>query len=103
MLLTVDANAICERVIGTLRRECLDFVMPLNQRHLYGILKEWVAHYNEGRPHMSLGPAIPSQPPVSMLVTHHQHQRQLPPDCRVVVKPILGGLHHEYRLKRRAA
>jgi transposase InsO family protein len=100
---TPVANAICERVIGTLRRECLDFVIPLSQRHLYGILKEWAAHYNEGRPHMSLGPAIPSQPPVSRLVTHHQHQRQLPPDCRVVVKPILGGLHHEYRLKRKAA
>jgi transposase InsO family protein len=100
---TPVANAICERVIGTLRRECLDFVIPLNQRHLYGLLKEWVAHYNAGRPHMSLGPGIPSQPPVSRLVTPHQHRRQLPPDCRVIVTPILGGLHHEYRLERRAA
>jgi len=100
---TPVANAICERVIGTLRRECLDFVIPLNQRHLYGLLKEWVAHYNAGRPHMSLGPGIPSQPPVSRLVTPHQHRRQLPPDCHVIVTPILGGLHHEYRLERRAA
>jgi putative transposase len=53
------ANAICERVIGTLRRECLDFVILLNERHLYGILKEWAAHYNQDRPHMSLGPGIP--------------------------------------------
>jgi transposase InsO family protein len=60
---TPVANTICERVIGTLRRECLDFVIPLNQRHLYGILKEWVAHYNEGRPHMSLGPGIPQPRP----------------------------------------
>ena len=43
MLLTVDANAICERSIGTLRRECLDCVIPLNDRYLYRILKEWVA------------------------------------------------------------
>ena len=56
---TPVANAICERVLGTVRRECLDFVIPLNERHLYGILKEWVTHYNEGRPHMSLGPGMP--------------------------------------------
>jgi len=57
---TPVANSICERVIGTLRRECLDFVIPLDEKHLYGILKEWVAHYNEGRSHMSLGPGIHS-------------------------------------------
>ena len=56
---TPVANAICERLIGTLRRECLDFVIPLNDRHLYGILQEWVTHYNEGRPHMSLGSGMP--------------------------------------------
>ena len=56
---TPVVNAICERVIGTMRRECLDFVIPLNERHLYGILKEWVTHDNEGRSHMPLGPGIP--------------------------------------------
>jgi transposase InsO family protein len=56
---TPMANSICERVIGTLRRDCLDFVIPLNERHLYHILNEWVSHYNEGRPHMSLGPVLP--------------------------------------------
>ena len=65
---TPVANAICERVIGTMRRECLDFVIPLNETHLYGILKEWVAHYNEGRPHMSLGPGIPR--PIRTLPCH---------------------------------
>jgi hypothetical protein len=64
---TSVANAICERVIGTLRRECLDFVIPLNERHLYGILKEWLQHYNESRPHMSLGPGIPSSSAASPL------------------------------------
>src|SRR5215831_9006383 len=39
---TPQANALCERLIGTLRRECLDFVMPLTENHLYRILKEWV-------------------------------------------------------------
>ena len=50
------ANAICERVIGTIRRECLDWMIPLSERHLRSILKSWVEHYNRGRPHSSLGP-----------------------------------------------
>jgi transposase InsO family protein len=45
------ANAICERVIGTIRRECLDWLIPLSESHLRSILKEWVAHYNGARPH----------------------------------------------------
>lgn len=53
------ANAYCERLRGTIRRECLDYVIPLNDRHLRAILREWVAHYNQGRPHASLGPGVP--------------------------------------------
>src|SRR5262249_45908543 len=53
------ANAFCERLIGTVRRECLDFMIPRNERHLRQILREWAAHYNDGRPHSSLGPGIP--------------------------------------------
>ena len=41
-----QANAFCERLIGTVRRECLDFLIPLNERHLRSFLKEWVTHYN---------------------------------------------------------
>ena len=96
------ANAICERLIGTLRRECLDFVIPLNERHLYGILKEWVTHYNEGRPHMSLGPGIPQ--PIHTLPVALQAQRHgLPSGQGVVSRPILNGLHHDYRCEKRAA
>jgi putative transposase len=54
-----QANAFCERPVGTIRRECLDFLIPLNERHLRRILEEWVAHYNKGRPHSSSGPGIP--------------------------------------------
>ncbi len=50
------ANAICERVIGTIRRECLDWVIPLSEAHTRLVLKEWVTHYNRGRPHSMLGP-----------------------------------------------
>jgi transposase InsO family protein len=53
------ANAICERVIGTIRRECLDCLIPVSELHLRAILKEWVAHYNGARPHMALGPGVP--------------------------------------------
>ena len=56
------ANAICERVIGTIRRECLDWVIPLSEAHLRLILKWWVSHYNRGRPHMSLAPGVPDPP-----------------------------------------
>jgi transposase InsO family protein len=54
-----QANAFCERLIGTIRRECLNFLIPLSERHLRTILKEWVRQYNQGRPHFSLGPGIP--------------------------------------------
>jgi putative transposase len=61
------ANAICERVIGTIRRECLDWLIPLSEAHLRFTLKTWIAHYNGGRPHMALGPGVPD-PPVSTIV-----------------------------------
>jgi transposase InsO family protein len=56
-----QANAFCERLIGTIRRECLDFMIPLNEKHLRRLLSEWVRHYNTGRPHSSLGPGIPAE------------------------------------------
>src|SRR5580658_9340409 len=50
-----QANAFCERLIGTIRRMCLDFLIPLGEKHLRRMLKEWIPHYNQGRPHSSLG------------------------------------------------
>jgi len=91
-----QANAYCERLIGTARRECLDWVIPLNERHLRRVLAEWAPHYNRGRPHASLGPGIPE--PASFIAARLP-DRQLPRAHRVVAKPILGGLHHEYRLE----
>ena len=49
-----QANSVCERLGGSLRRECLDFLMPINERHLNRTVKEWGMHYNRGRPHSSL-------------------------------------------------
>jgi putative transposase len=97
-----QANTLCERLIGTLRRECLDFMIPLSEHHLRYILKEWVPHYNTGRPHMAFGPGIP-QPLPPLPVPRQTHRHRLPAHLHVVAHPILGGLHHEYRLEARAA
>jgi putative transposase len=94
-----QANAFCERLIGTIRRECLDHVIVWNERHVRRILKEWVTHYNGGRPHSSLGPGIPDQR-IEVAECRHQH---LPGHRRVVARAILGGLHHEYGWEKLAA
>jgi putative transposase len=95
-----QANAFCERLIGTARRESLDHFIALNERHLRKILAEWVCHYNRGRPHASLGPGIPERP---ALTVPRSAGHQLPHGHRVAAKPILGGLHHEYWLEPVAA
>lgn len=77
-------NPFCERVIGTLRRECLDHMIILNEKHLYDILHEYIfEYYNVSRTHMSLEKDSPEHRPVQK-------------DGKIVCKPILGGLHHIY-------
>ena len=101
-----QANAYCERLVGTLRRECLDFLIPISESHLRMPLKEWVRHYNEGRPHMSLGPGFPAHDVDNnkeRAVQQFGSRHRLPIRCRVRAKPILGGLHHEYSLEKMAA
>jgi putative transposase len=76
--------------------------IPLGERHLSKVLAEWVRRYNQGRPHSSLGPGIPE--PVEMLLPTQPHIRYFSTDIpKVVARPILGGLHHEYRWERVAA
>jgi transposase InsO family protein len=96
-----QANAFCERLIGTIRRECLDFVIALSERHLRTVLREWVTHYNRGRPHASLGPGIPDRSANDTIAESPGHR--LPNGCRVVTRAILGGLLHDYRLEANAA
>ena len=95
------ANAYCERLIGTVRRECLDYVIPIDERHLRRILRDWVTHYNRGRPHSSLGPGLPDRATLSPPRRTDRHH--LAPNERVISTSVLGGLHHEYRLERSAA
>ncbi|WP_161556806.1 integrase core domain-containing protein [Paraburkholderia hospita] len=95
---TPTANAICERVIGTIQRECLDWLIPLSASHLRSILKSWTEHYNRGRPHMSLGPGVPD-PPADLAPIPHENSRHHADRCLVVhAKTVLGELHHEYSL-----
>jgi transposase InsO family protein len=91
------ANAICERVIGKIRRECLDWRIQISAGHLRGILLEWVTHYNEGRPHSSLGPAVPDPPArATALLTNPKSRHRAPAGALVLAKSVLGGLHHYY-------
>ncbi|MEP6962446.1 MAG: integrase core domain-containing protein, partial [Acidobacteriota bacterium] len=95
------ANAYCERLIGTIRRECLDYIIPINERHLRRTVKEFATHYNRGRPHSSLGPGIP-EPPQTRIQGRSQGHK-LPAGHRVTSTPVLSGLHHEYSLEKTAA
>jgi putative transposase len=97
------ANAYCERLIGTVRRECLDFMIPLNERHLRRSLRCWVTHYNKGRPHSSLGPGIPEKALDNPRPRPKMHRHRLPRECKIRARDILSGLHHEYWLEQRSA
>jgi transposase InsO family protein len=92
------ANAICERVIGTTRRECLDWLIPLSEPYLRSMLKEWVRHYNGARPHMALGPGVPDPPAGSVLHGNEKPRHRLGARAAVCARSVLGGLHHEYSL-----
>jgi putative transposase len=81
-----QANGIAERMVETFRRQCLDHVIVLNERHLLRLLNEYMDHYNSWRPHRSLELTAPEPRP-----------RMLKPNGgRVIARPVLGGLHHEY-------
>jgi len=83
------ANALCERFLGSVRRECLDHVLPLGERHLRRVLVEYVRYFNHARPHQGLGQQVPDAPSSA--------GASPTTDGPVVADPVLGGLHHEYR------
>jgi putative transposase len=82
------ANAFCERFLGSLRRECLDYMLILSERHLRRIVSEYVTYFNQARPHQGIDQRIPCAPHLS------DHL-----DGEIVDVPVLGGLHHDYRRK----
>ena len=81
------ANAVCERFLGSVRRECLDHLLILGERHLAHVLREYVAYFNRERPHQALAQATPASPgdPLGR------------GDGPIRAVPMLGGLHHAYR------
>jgi transposase InsO family protein len=91
-------NAICERVIGTIRRKCLDWMIPMSEAHLRSILRLWRTHYNEGRPHSSLGPGVPDPPREAAQVPKAESRHRLAAGALVLAKLVLGGLHYEYSI-----
>ena len=85
-------------LIGTIRRECLDWVIPMSEAHLRAILKDWRAHYNGSRPHMALGPGVPGPPAKTVPFPTQQSRHRIREGFVVLAKSVLGGLHHEYCL-----
>jgi hypothetical protein len=85
------ANAICERMVGTLRREVFDRLLIVNEHHLRQVLTEYLRHYNTARPHRSLGQLAPAQAPTrpsEINLAEHRIRR----------KQVLGGVTHEYQI-----
>jgi transposase InsO family protein len=97
-----QANALCERLIGTLRRECMDDLIPFSAHHVGRVLTQWVRHDNAGRPHMALGPGMP-QPLAGLPAPRQEQRHRWPAHGQVVARPILGGLHHDCRLEEHVA
>ncbi len=83
-------NPYVERVIGSIRRECFNHIIPINERHARHVLKEYATYYNESRTHLSLNKDSPEG-----------RRKQTPDKGNVISIPVLGGLHHLY--ERRAA
>jgi putative transposase len=82
------ANAICERFLRSVRKECLDHLLILQEKQLQRVLNAYVEYFNQARPHQGIqqqipGPSGPAMPP------HHTGNK-------VIALPIMGGLHHDY-------
>jgi putative transposase len=83
------ANAICERFLRSVRQECLDHLLILQEKQLQHVLNEYVAYYNRARPHQGIEQQIP------------QRRRSVPSSQdagnKVIALPVVGGLHHDYQ------
>ena len=84
-------NAICERLVGTLRREFLDRVLILGERHLRAVLTDHHAHYNTARPHQGIAQHVPDDELDAARITVMNVGRQ-----QIRRKPVLDGLINEY-------
>jgi putative transposase len=83
------ANAICERLIGSLRRECLDHILLVSEAHLRRVLHEYARYFNQSRPHQGIDQRVPDS------AENGKHATGTA--AMVTAVPVLGGLHHTYR------
>jgi transposase InsO family protein len=81
-------NAVCERFLGSVRRECLDHILILGETQLRRVLREYALYFNRDRPHQGLGQRIPAVVAVGATLPAA--------GGRLQARPILGGLHHAY-------
>ena len=79
------ANAICERFLGSVRRECLDHILVFGEQHLYRVVREYVQYFNRARPHQGIEQNIPEE---------IQSKKNT---GKIIAFPVLNGLHHNYR------
>ncbi len=82
------ANAICERYLGSVRRECLDCLLILREAQLYRVIKSYVEFFNTARPHQGIDQQIPEQREIS-----GEEKRE----GKIVSFPVLNVLQHDYR------
>ncbi len=83
------ANATCERLVGSVRRECLDHMLLVSESHLQRVLKEYMMYFNRSRPHQGIAQRIPEPTP-----TIGSADGDTP---KLIACPVLGGLHHDYQ------
>ncbi len=82
------ANAICERFLRSVRQECLDHLLILQEKQLERVLKVYVGYFNQARPRQGIRQQIP--------------ERRRSGPCgqdagnKVIARPVMGGLHHDY-------
>jgi hypothetical protein len=81
------ANAVCERFIGSVRRECLNHLLIRDERHLFRMLKAYIQYFKTCRPHQGIGQRLPQSPLEEVTV------RQTGP---ILAHSVLSGLHHYY-------
>ncbi len=82
-------NGVAERWVGSIRRELLDHVIVINERHLRRLVRDYVRYFNEDRTHMALGKQTPAKRAAAL---------QVPVSAKVIALPRLGGLHHRYEI-----
>lgn len=82
-------NPYAERVIGTIKRELLEYVIPLNERHLHSLLREYVSYYNNHRTHQGIKGKTPVPSPIHLPTSAEE--------TKLEATPVLNGLYHTYK------